>query len=183
MIRSSLTVVTPATGSVVCAADLREFLRLYDNESDAMLSDFEKDAVDYIERYTSRYLLTTTVDLKLDYFPCVIELRRPPVQSVTSITYLDTNGDSQTLTSSKYTVDTDREPGLIKPAYGETWPATYTELQAVTVRFVCGYADADSVPQGIKTAIKWHVSGNFNGCDNRERVNNYLDRFCWGALT
>lgn len=182
MIRSSLTVVAPATGSVVCAADLREFLRLYDNDSDRLLSDMEKDAVDYIEKFTSRFLLPTTVDLNLDYFPCAIELRRPPIQSVTSITYLDTNGDSQTFSSSKYVVDTDREPGLITPAYGESWPATRCQIEAVTVRFVCGYTNADAVPHGIKTAIKWHVAGNYNGCDNLDKVNNYLNRFCWGAL-
>lgn len=160
MIRSSLSVVTPATGPVVCAADLRRYVSLADTDDDRLLSDFEKDAVDYVEKYTSRFLLPTTVDLNLDYFPCSIELRRPPIQSVTSITYLDTNGDSQTFSSSRYVVDTDREPGLITPAYGESWPATRCQIEAVTVRFVCGYADADSVPEGIKTAIKWHVAGN-----------------------
>jgi hypothetical protein len=41
----------------------------------------------------------------------------------------------------------------IAPIYDATWPDTRCQQQAVTVTFTCGYADADSVPEILKTGI------------------------------
>ena len=56
-----------------------------------------------------------------------------------------------------YAVDTDSEPGLVVPAYGESWPSARDEVNAVRVRFVAGYGDASDVPAAIKTWIKMRV--------------------------
>ena len=74
----------------------------------------------------------------------------PPLQSVTSIKYLDTAGAEQTLASYTYRVDAVREPGRIALDYGKYWPSTYPVMNAVTVRFVAGYA---TVPEPIRWAL------------------------------
>src|SRR6185295_4859943 len=51
-----------------------------------------------------------------------IEIPWPPLQSVTSIKYLDANGQEQTLPPADYTVDTISEPGLVIPA--TAWPGS-----------------------------------------------------------
>src|SRR3990167_7420015 len=90
---------------------------------------------------------------------CAIELPLPPLRSVTSITYVDQDGTTQTLSSTLYTVDSSSEPARITPAYGEVWPSTRDQVNAVTVRFVAGYdpgSPADyraNVPWGIKFGL------------------------------
>lgn len=87
----------------------------------------------------------------LDRFPpWEISVPKPTLQSVTSITYVDTDGATQTLPPSAYLVDSKSEPGRITPAYGLVWPTTRWQTGAVTIRFVAGYADSASVPACIK---------------------------------
>ncbi len=96
-----------------------------------------------------RYLITQTLDAYLDQFPCD-EIRLPPLQSVTSITYTDTAGETQTLAADQYRVDAVSEPARITPAYGTRWPVTLEQTHAVIIRFVAGYGAAAAVPETIK---------------------------------
>jgi uncharacterized phiE125 gp8 family phage protein len=73
---------------------------------------------------------------------------------VTSITYTDENGVSQTWAASLYLVDP--AGGRIQPAYGQVYPSTRAGiLNAVAVRFVAGYgAAATAVPENLRHAMK-----------------------------
>ena len=107
------------------------------------------------ETYSLHALVTQTWELVLDGFPTGgIVVPMPPLQSVTSIKYIDTDGTQQTLDPLEYSVDDDSIPGLIVPAYGETWPSTRDEVNAVRVRFVAGFGAAAAVPEDIKSWIK-----------------------------
>ncbi len=83
----------------------------------------------------------------------------PPLQSVSSITWLDTAGNLSTVPSSTYLVDTISEPGRVALAYGQTWPSTSAQGNAispvagVTVTYVAGYSSSTLVPASIKQAI------------------------------
>jgi uncharacterized phiE125 gp8 family phage protein len=124
-----------------------------------------------------RAIIAQTWDLKLRCFPAVIELPLPPLQSVTSITYIDANGDTQTLSPSGYQVSGigGSQRGCIAPAYGERWPSIRDVPEAVTVRFVAGYPDdggeppdpAANVPPAIKQAVMEMVADLWA---NRETV-------------
>lgn len=91
----------------------------------------------------------------------------PPLQSVESIRYIDTDGASQTLDPSTYKVDTNTPKGRIVPAYGTTWPLTRQEIDAVEISFTSGYGDAMSVPRGIKS---WMLIRLATLYANREEV-------------
>lgn len=94
--------------------------------------------------------MTQTWDLVLDAFPAgEIRLPLPPLQSVTSVTYTDTDGASQTLDAGQYTVDTAN--ARIVPV--SSWPSTKAVPAAVVIRYVCGYGAAAAVPASIKAAI------------------------------
>lgn len=69
-----------------------------------------------------------------------IEIPLPPLQSVTTIKYIDTTGVEQTLDSALYIVDSSTEPAKIVPAIGQCWPSVQCQPGAVKIRFVCGYA-------------------------------------------
>src|SRR4030067_860491 len=82
-------------------------------------------------------LITQTWELYLDAFPAwEIRVPKPTLQSITSIVYTDTDGILQTLAGSMYLVDNKSEPGRITPAFGEVWPVTRAQINAVIVRFV-----------------------------------------------
>lgn len=111
-----------------------------------------------VERRLNRQLLNATYDFKFDRFPCGYDSRiyipKAPLSSVTSITYTDADGDSQTLATSVYKVIASREPGEIALKSSQAWPTVYDEPDVVTVRFVAGYgATAASVPEGIRQAM------------------------------
>ena len=120
----------------------------------------------YAETFMRRACCTQTWDWKLDGFPFwgePLELPMAPLQSVTSVGYLDTAGAAQTWTvTTDYTVDTPSGdhamPGRIIPVYGVSYPSTQDVPNAVTIRFVCGYGVASAVPQGIKDGILLHAT-------------------------
>ena len=99
-----------------------------------------------------RYLVTQTLDAYLDEFPrtCDRSIRLPPFQSVLAITYVDTDGNTQTLAADQYVADANSLPGRIVEAYGVSWPSTRQQENAVKVRFVAGYGTAGAVPACIK---------------------------------
>lgn len=145
-------------------------------EDDADLLRFIVGAREWCERYLNRALITQTWDLKLDGFPRSADtplwLPKSPLQSVTSITYTDSNGDSQTWATSKYTVDAPAGPnprwGRIVPAYNEIWPTTRDHINVVTIRFVAGYGDTwNDVPEPIREAMLLIVKHRY---DNRDLV-------------
>lgn len=121
---------------------------------DPYLTAVIKTARQAAEIRTGRRFITQTWDMRMDRFPAVIEVPYPPLVSVSSISYNDSNGDSQTLSSSLYTVDIYREPARIVPAYSQVWPTTRGHLNDVTVRFVCGYGAASDVLEQLKAGMK-----------------------------
>ncbi len=142
----SITVVTPPTIEPIGLEQARDQVRSDKDLADeaAELSNMIAAARASVENFTRRSLLTQTLDVFRDSFPGetgVIEIPRPPTQSVTSVKYLDEAGTEQTLSASLYVVDVESEPARIVPADGETWPTTQVMVNAVTVRVVAGYGN------------------------------------------
>lgn len=121
-------------------AKLQRRIESSDTGEDNLLTALIRAAVDYAERATRRQLVLATWDAKYDAFPSgPFSLPPSPLRKVASISYLDTAGASQTLATSYYTAFTDEEPGAVRLAYGQAWPATRDIENAVTVRFRAGH--------------------------------------------
>lgn len=106
-----------------------------------------------------RAVISQTWTGTLDYaFPDQIEVPLPPLQSVSSITYIDGDGAEQTLADTEYQVIKNKEPGLIVPAFGKSWPTVRSQRQAITVEFVAGYGAASAMPEKIKQMVLFLVS-------------------------
>lgn len=119
---------------------------------DPEISALIKAARAMAESITRRVFVSQTWDFSLDRFPCWdLYIPLSPVQEISSISYIDENGDTQTLDPSLYKVDTASMPARITPAFGQVWPSTRWENNAVTIRFVAGYGAASAVPDGIKS--------------------------------
>ena len=137
-------------------------------EENDLLQSLIQTAREWCEAYQNRAFITQTVKLTLDEFPKVFVIPSPPLQSVSSITYIDTEGSTQTWSSDSYSVDTWSEPGSIVPAYSESYPAIRGDINSVAVIYVAGYGDAaSSVPERVKSAIKL-LGGHLY--ENREAV-------------
>lgn len=134
---------------------------------DTLFADVIKAMRERAEHETGRALITQTWDLLLDAFPCAeIELGKPKVLSIVSVTYLDPAGVSQTIDSANYTLDSASLPGWVLPAVGYEWPATQQAANAVRVRFTAGYGPASTdVPAAIRQWIQAQVAAAYR---NRE---------------
>lgn len=129
-----------------------DFSRITEDSEDDNVEGLIRSARAHVEQLTGRALITQTWDLYLDEFPyCYtaegwryIDIPKPPLQSVTFVKYYDSAGVQQTLATSEYTVDSQREPGRVYQAYGKSWPSTYPIPNAVQVRFIAGYGPAAS---------------------------------------
>ena len=146
--------VTSEPGAVFAADDMKKHLRIDEDDEDSLLADYLEAAERQVETELAIGLMEQTLVLRLDWFPARrIRLPRPPLSSVTSITYTDTNGTSQTLATDQYTVNTFTTPGEIVEAWGKSWPATRDVPNAVVVTYVTGYAQPEDVPQMVRNAI------------------------------
>ena len=157
-------VTLPSTEPITLAL-AKSHLRVPHELDDTYITQCIRAARDIGERITERRFLTQTWKVYLDEFPGPgreILVPYPPLQSVTSIGYVDENGDSQTWSASSYIVDTGQEPGRIRLAYGQVWPTPRLQPRAVTITFVCGYgADGDSLPPELLQTLLVELSRRY----------------------
>lgn len=166
-----LSRTTPTSETSLLATtveSVKQHLRVTHNDDDAYINLLIMAATAQVEVATNRQLINATYAYKIDDFPREIELPKPPLSSVTSIAYIDTDGVSQTVSSSDYVVYTTGVVGRIGLAYGSIWPIARNIPEAVTVTYVAGYgATPASVPASIKQAINLLVGHWYT---NREAI-------------
>lgn len=153
--------VSRTSGDGISLAEAKLFLRVDHSTENDLIEALITASRIWVERYLRRSLLTETYDFKFRDFPQVyfpLILRQAPLQSVTSITYLDQDGTSQTWASSNYAVRTlagvTAGRGYVETTNSTEYPATLSEAShPVTVRAVCGYGAASDIPKGILSAM------------------------------
>lgn len=165
----TLKLVTAATAQPVTAAEAQVYARIEDfagatpNSDSDLIDNLIEQGVDEIEQ-RGLALVAQTWDLILWTFPDVIVLPKNPIRSLTSITYLDSDGASQTLATDQYALDDNACPAVIRPAYGVSWPATRYVYNGVTVRFVAGYAPTATptdIPERLRQFVKEYVKARY----------------------
>lgn len=151
----SLVITSEPAAEPVTLDEAKSHLKVDVTDEDTLIESLITTARKHIEQLTWLQLISATYTLKMDCLPTgAIIVPRPPLQSVSSITYEDENDATQTLATSEYTVDASSFPGRIVPAFGESWPATLGHINDVTVAYIAGYGDSGtSVPGPLKHAI------------------------------
>lgn len=151
-------IITAPSFEPLSVADVSEYLRLDDSPTDTLLiSSLITAARQHLENYLNRYIAEQTVELALTGWKDKIDLSAP-VQSVTSVKYLDENGVEQTLNPNQYLVDTYSEPAAIYPAHDVTYPNLYDQENNVKIRYVVGFTsggspDTNPLPDPLKFAM------------------------------
>lgn len=174
----ALRLVTDATAEPVTIEDIKMHLRIQSTEmtEDDYLEGIVKAARKAAENKTKRACLPQTWKLTIDDWQDVIRLPVSPLSSNSTdvvITFLDTSGNSTTLSSTVYTVDSESEPGRIYISYNQVWPDHYDVRNAISVQFVSGYPlttmapATDTCPESIEAWIKMRAANMY---ENREAM-------------
>jgi uncharacterized phiE125 gp8 family phage protein len=138
--------------------DAKDQARIDVDDEDELIQGLIGAVTERAELATNRALITQTWDYVLDGFPSgtVIEIPKPPLQSVTFIKYVDTSGVLQMWSSAHYLVQAPAGPraarGRIALPFAGVWPITLGQMGSVTIRFVCGYGDKAADVPGLLLA-------------------------------
>ena len=180
------------TQEPVSLSEAKAHLRVDHGHEDGRILGLIQAAREMVEEDAQVALCPQTLTIRLDAFPrWEVQLRKCPVNSISSITYVDAYGTTQTLASSEYTLDAYSRPARLTPAYNEVWPATRHQINAITITATAGYTSPASVPAMAKQAIKMLVAHWFENAEtvligtiSKEIELSYraiISRFSWGG--
>lgn len=160
-----LTCTVPPAAAALTLDDVRPHLHEDSNDHAALIMDYIAAATAMIDGADGiGYCLhPQTWQLALPRFARRMPLPLRPVVSITSVTYLDADGATQTVASSAYRLALAGGAGAVEFKPGQTWPAVGDFEWPVTVTFVAG----KGVPPRIKTALQMIVAGLFANRENQ----------------
>lgn len=149
-------IVTEPTFEPITLEQFKRHAGIYIDDEDSDNKSRIRAARMEAESLSNRVLCDSVWELRLDKFPDdnkrIVGIKAPLI-AIDWIKYVDTSGTLQTLSSSRYQVDTFSEPPRVVPAFGYSWPATRDELNAVRVQFRAGYATAGDIPDTIRALV------------------------------
>ncbi|MGD9836302.1 MAG: hypothetical protein AB7F72_01715 [Afipia sp.] len=152
-----LTLIAAPDTSPVSLEEQKDHMNVSFDDQDDMIEAFVTagtQKLDGAAGILGRCLITQTWRLTLDRFPFKIVIPLLPVQRVSSIKYIDANGDEQT--HSDWTLfGVGSDEAYLLPRFGTSWPTPRTIPESVMVEFVAGYGDdPEDVPEPLREAIR-----------------------------
>lgn len=158
--------VAPSTEPITLA-EAKDFLNMLGIDyDDDLVTFFIRSARNYAEEYTNRQLLTATFELYNDCFIQDLKMKKNPIQSISSVEYMDENGVYQILDASEYYLY--GEDDIFKIHF-ESMPTHKKHKQAIKITFVAGYGDPEDIPESILHYIRLTTSTAY---ENREIYQN-----------
>jgi len=163
-IRHTVRVVTPPTTEPVTIAEAKAQLSIAasDDSHDTELASMIAAAREEWERDTSIALITRTLEHRLPKFLSTVVLSVRPAIAVSSVTYVDTTGTTQTVSSTNYYLDSDEVRFL------DTFvkPDVQDRSEAVKITYTAGYgSDSRACPELDRMAIKLSLANRFEDRD------------------
>lgn len=160
-----VTVATAPVSEPVTLAQVKDQARIDGTDSDTLLTGYITAARMFVEEHTGARLMTQTLDLRCSSFDDLAAFTAVPLQSITSLKYLDPFGVEQTLSTSIYeTVLIGLEPS-IRLALNQKWPSIRSASDAIRIVAAAGFA---AIPVPITHAMmllisSWYDSRNSGG--------------------
>ena len=139
--------VTGPASYPVTLAEAKAQCRVDSTIEDALINGLIAAAAAHVEQYIGRAIMAQTWELTADAWADEFILKGP-VQSVTSIKYLDTASAEQTVSASLYELDAANDRVVFLSSFSA--PALRGEVNDITVRFVAGFT---ATPDDLKLAV------------------------------
>lgn len=150
--------VTVAATELVTIAEARQQARSdTDTDLDAELTRLITVARNHVESYCGIRIGAQTIVAKCDSFNDLARLPDAPVSSITSIAYVDTDGNPQTLSTEVYELRADDLDVSVVLKFNQSWPAIQPGSR-VTITAVVGYATA---PPAVHHAMLVRIADHF----------------------
>jgi len=150
--------VTVAAAELVTIAEARQQARSdTDTDLDAELTRLITVARNHVEKYCGIRIGSQTIVAKCDSFDDMARLPDAPVTSITSITYVDTDGATQTLATSVYELRADGLEAAVVLKFNQSWPAIQPGSRII-VTAVVGYTTA---PPAVHHAMLVRIADHF----------------------
>ncbi len=148
--------ITPPASYPITVDEVKADRRVTHSVDDTRIAAMIAAATSVAEQLTRRALVQQTWMMTLDIFPSAFTIDKTPVQSITSLTYFDSQGILQTLAADQYSLDNSSYsgPAYVVPALNVSWPSTRDQINSVMLTFVAGYA---AVPAEVKAWMLLYV--------------------------
>jgi len=188
---SGLTVITEPTQEPLSLQEVKDYLRVEDSTDERTIRPLIETARRFCEEHTGRVLVQTTFKQFLDsisdhlplqegistgadlnYYRNYITLAKSPVISITHVKTFNDSDTATTFASSKYYVDSAREPGRIVLRNGESFPLSLRVANAIEVEFVAGYTTISQIPEPLKVGMLQHIAFMY---EQRGDMGDYLN--------
>ena len=171
------------TFSPVSITDVKLWAKLSGSIEDALIQGIIDGVTLEVEKYTKREIALKAFQTFRNnfgdvnetplrdpiYFPeTPVTLRRTPLHSITSVSYLS-DGVSVAMDLDDIDIVEGSDFSSFVPAAGKYWPIPDRRPQCVAIEFVAGYEKAASVPQDLKIALLAHITSvyhNRGDCDS-----------------
>lgn len=167
--------LTDPVAEPVTLAEAKRQLRYDGSDEDTLITALISVARDYIEQFTGRYWAKATFSIYFDSFPALdnpFDILIPEIESVDTISYLDSNQATQTITAGT-TLDSERR----QLRYNTVWP---TDAISVKLTITAGTdnaaSPADVIPGAIKQAILLVITDLFNNRASLTTMQTYKNK-------
>lgn len=167
----ALTLITAAATTPITRDEVKEQRHISGDAENDSLDRYLNAAVVSAQAWTGRQFITATYELTLDAWKDpeayrvvngrgAIWLPLPPIQAITSVKYIDTAGDEQTVDAGDYRLDSASEPGRLTEAINTVWPVHQNITRPIAIRYTCGFGDATTdVPDNYRVAMLQLAAG------------------------
>jgi uncharacterized phiE125 gp8 family phage protein len=156
-----LKLITGPATDPVTVSEIKEYYRGIDgSEMDTTIGNLIKAARDEAQNYQNRAFFTQVWELSFDRFPAMpVEIPLPPLQSLVSVKYIDSEGAEYSIDINDFIVDKRSEPGRITFKSGKSWPSVRLQsIDSVIFQFTAGYNDVGKIPHSVKLAYLLYVT-------------------------
>jgi len=170
---SPILVTSPASMPVTLT-EAKAWLDVTYSDDDTMITAMIGAATAHLDGYTGilgRAIMPQTWKQQFCGFQTRMRFPHTPIASVETVKYYDDDNALQTANSAIYGVYEDHLGAFIELLDSQSWPSTYARQDAVEINYIAGYANAEAVPEPIKTAIKMLVADLYEHREAQSEMN------------
>lgn len=153
----------------VTVDEVKLFARVAHSVEDSIINQWIKASRKMAEEYQHRTYLQQVYTLTFDEFPSrCFDIPQPPLVSIDSFKYYDTDNTEYDFDSGNYFVDLTSEIGRVALNDSVYWPTVdLRPINGVIIEFTAGYGtSADDVPESVKNAIYLYCTHMYENRDS-----------------